>query len=87
MERAGEAAPHWPYGLLCARAPPRLLTRMVKQWHFEQDDDEKWMWKRSELDEEFASERSFTEQIDCMLDAVRFVVRRRRGASDDSTND
>ena len=60
---------------------------MTRQWHFEQDDDEKWTWKRSDLEEDVESDSSFTEQIDCMLDAVRFVVRRHRGVLDDPTRD
>jgi hypothetical protein len=50
------------------------------RWSFEQDGNERWRWKCLD-DAEGAthSEASFATEVDCMLDAVRFAVRRRRG--------
>ena len=56
---------------------------MARQWHFEQDDQEKWFWKREDTDEgTFDSPIAFENQTDCMLAAVRFAVQRRRAQID-----
>jgi hypothetical protein len=60
---------------------------MAERWHFEQDDDEKWTWKRSEVEEQVQSDGSFSECFDCMLDAIRYAVRRRRTLPEEPTND
>ena len=59
---------------------------LVPRWSFEQDGDERWRWKRMD-ESEGATESvaSFASEVDCMLDAVRFAVRQRRGES--GTND
>ena len=56
---------------------------MGRQWHFEQDEQEKWFWKREDTDEgTFGSAITFENQTDCMLAAVRFAVQRRRAQID-----
>ena len=52
---------------------------MPQRWQFEQDGNLRWRWKR--LDDqhgEVGSVGSFPDQTACMLDAVRYAVRRRR---------
>ena len=49
---------------------------MAQQWHFEQDAQEQWHWKR--LEDEAQSGASFESATACMLDAVRTTVQRRR---------
>ena len=56
---------------------------MGRRWHFEQDDQEKWLWKREDTEEgTFGSSVAFENQTDCMLAAVRFAVQRRRAQID-----
>ena len=69
------------------RVATRLLTSRVtrraalnRDWHFEQDADARWRWKRvDDAGGHIESAQSFATEVDCMLDAVRFAVRRRRG--------
>ena len=49
---------------------------MAQQWHFEQDAEQQWHWKR--LEDEAESRETFASAADCMLDAVRTTVQRRR---------
>ena len=58
---------------------------MSERWRFEQDDEQKWTWRHSKSDEHVESDDAFTHCIDCMLDAVRYVVRRRRETPDETT--
>ena len=60
---------------------------MAERWLFEQDEECEWTWTHSGLDEEVQSSTSFDERIDCLLDAVRYAVRRRRSISDESPED
>ena len=49
------------------------------QWHFEQDDQAQWRWKHTPAEQgEVGSTDGFATQVDCMLDAVRYAVRRNR---------
>ena len=50
-----------------------------EQWRFEQDEQHQWHWKLAENEAE--SEKSFKSATECMLDAVRFAVNRRREQS------
>ena len=53
---------------------------MSPRWCFEQDGNERWRWKRlDETEGATESAATFATEVDCMLDAVRFAVRRRRG--------
>ena len=54
---------------------------MGERWVFEQDGELKWSWTRSDDDERIRSGSSFAECVDCMLDAIRHAVQRRRSAS------
>jgi len=50
-----------------------------RQWQFEQDDAGQWRWRR--VDETLGnvdSVDSFANEVDCMMDAVRYAVGRRR---------
>ena len=58
-----------------------------QQWHFEQDESLKWVWKFTQEDEHTQSPGSFASCADCMLDAVRHTVQRRRASSPNSTGD
>ena len=49
---------------------------MSQQWQFEQDEQQQWHWR--EADAETESQKSFSTATECMLDAVRFAVQRRR---------
>ena len=52
---------------------------MSQQWQFEQDAQGQWRWKR--VDERLGavdSAASFATEVDCMMDAVRYVVGRHR---------
>jgi hypothetical protein len=52
---------------------------MTRQWQFIQDDQAQWRWKRSDESQgDVDSPVSFECEIDCILDAVRFVVRQHR---------
>ena len=65
------------YASVCAYHEGAALS---PRWSFEQDGDERWRWKRMD-ESEGATESvaSFASEVDCMLDAVRFAVRQRRG--------
>ena len=52
---------------------------LTPQWQFEQDTEARWRWKHLDrVEGEVGSTDSFATQVDCMLDAVRFAVQRRR---------
>ena len=58
------------------------------RWCFEQDGNERWRWKRlDEADGATESTATFATEVDCMLDAVRFAVKRRRGEAGASDED
>ena len=52
---------------------------MSPQWHFIQDAQEQWRWKRiDESHGDIDSSDSFTSEIECIMDAMRYAVTRRR---------
>ena len=52
---------------------------MHHRWQFEQDDHARWRWKRLDGERgDVDSAASFADATACMLDAVRYVIRRRR---------
>ena len=52
---------------------------MSPQWHFVQDDHAQWRWKRvDETQGDVDSAESFMNEIDCIMDAMRYAVARRR---------
>jgi hypothetical protein len=53
---------------------------VAQQWHFEQDAQQQWHWKLAENEAESA--KSFKSATECMLDAVRFAVNRRRARAE-----
>ena len=56
---------------------------MPRQWHFEQNDDANWQWKRiDEAQGDVDSTSTFAMEIDCIMDAVRYAVARRRSLVD-----
>ncbi|HYC47114.1 MAG TPA: hypothetical protein VED01_16695 [Burkholderiales bacterium] len=59
-----------------------------QQWQFEQDAEARWRWKHvDDTETEIGSADSFATQVDCMLDAVRFAVQRRRDEAGMSEDD
>ena len=56
---------------------------MALQWRFEQTDDAQWRWKRTDDAEgDVDSASTFEKEIDCIMDAVRFTVARRRAQTE-----
>ena len=52
---------------------------MSRQWQFAQDAQGQWRWKRiDDAQGEVDSPESFATEVDCMMDAVRYAVGRRR---------
>jgi hypothetical protein len=52
---------------------------MAQEWRFEQDDHAQWRWTHFDGENESVkSSRTFPSQLGCMMDAMRFVVQRRR---------
>jgi|KBSMisStaDraftv2_1062788.scaffolds.fasta_scaffold2126105_1 hypothetical protein len=52
---------------------------MENHWQFEQDDEFRWRWTHTTEEKQQAqSSESFDRPADCILDAVRYAVRRRR---------
>lgn len=52
---------------------------MPLQWQFEQTDDAQWRWKRTDdVEGDVGSAATFEKEIDCIMDAVRYTVARRR---------
>ena len=52
---------------------------MSRQWQFEQDAQGQWRWKRfDETLGDVDSTDAFPNEIDCMMDAVRYAVGRRK---------
>ena len=49
---------------------------MAQQWHFVEDDKHQWHWQRTE--DTAKSAAPFSSATECMLDAVRYAVQRRR---------
>ena len=55
---------------------------MSPQWHFIQDDQERWRWKRvDESDGDIDSANAFGSEIECIMDAMRYAVTRRRSGA------
>jgi len=53
------------------------------RWVFEQDDDLQWRWVHlTGNTQERQSAEAFNKPMDCVLDAVRRAVLRRRAMSD-----
>jgi hypothetical protein len=56
---------------------------MPQQWQFEQNDDAKWQWKRiDDAQGDVDSPVTFAKEIDCIMDAVRYTVARRRSQTE-----
>jgi hypothetical protein len=53
---------------------------VAQQWRFEQDEQQQWHWKHA--DNAAESGKSFESATECMLDAVRFAVNRRRARAE-----
>ena len=53
---------------------------MAQQWQFEEDDQKQWHWQRTE--DVAKSAKSFPSAVQCMLDAVKFAVQRRRAEAE-----
>jgi len=51
---------------------------MTQQWQFVEKDENEWHWERTEDTQKSAT--TFSSATECMLDAVRFAVQRRRAA-------
>ena len=51
----------------------------------QQDEEQQWHWKQPDAETESA--KSFSTATECMLDAVRFAVQRRRGEFEGSGED
>ena len=52
---------------------------MAKQWRFEQDEKAEWRWTHLDGEKDpIRSATGFPNQLRCMMDAMRFVVQRRR---------
>ena len=49
---------------------------MAQQWEFVEDEEKQWHWQSTETKAHSAG--SFPTATQCMLDAVRFAVQRRR---------
>jgi hypothetical protein len=56
---------------------------MGNEWRFEQDDASRWRWTRKGDSQHVESARSFESPVACVLDAVRYVVERRRSDSNE----
>jgi hypothetical protein len=55
---------------------------METRWQFDQDEESRWRWTRMNGDKpEAQSAESFERPRDCVLDAMRHVVRRHRPSS------
>ena len=54
------------------------------RWVFEQDDDQQWRWVHlwGDAQQQQQSAESFQQPMDCVLDAVRHVVMRRKAMSE-----
>ena len=56
---------------------------MSPQWQFEQTEDARWRWKRiDDAQGDVDSTATFAKEIDCIMDAVRCTVARRRAQSE-----
>ena len=56
---------------------------MENRWVFEQDDELQWRWVHLTGNaQQRQSEEAFQRPMDCVLDAVRHAVLRRRAMSD-----
>jgi hypothetical protein len=54
---------------------------MAQQWRFEQDEQAQWRWVHMDgKNETVTSNCTFPNQLRCMMDAMRFVVQRRRAS-------
>ena len=49
---------------------------MAQQWQFVEDERHQWHWQRTE--DKVKSSAAFSSATECMLDAVRNAVHRRR---------
>jgi hypothetical protein len=62
---------------------PRSVN-VDNKWIFEQDDELRWRWIYREHDaQQSESAETFQRPMDCVLDAVRHTVMRRRAMSDE----
>ena len=48
---------------------------MEPEWRFEQDERGGWRWFHMDGQNETVSTETFPDQVRCMMDAIRFVVR------------
>jgi hypothetical protein len=58
---------------------------MAEQWKFVQDEQSQWRWTHTdENDRRVESKASFENQAQCILDAIRFAINRRRASAADA---
>ena len=55
---------------------------MGQEWRFEKDGNGQWRWVHLEGLKETVSTQTFPDEIHCVVDAMRFVVRRRRAEAE-----
>ena len=61
---------------------------MSPQWHFIPDDQAQWRWKRiDESQGDVDSSHAFASEIECIMDAMRYAVTRRRSSVARSRDD
>jgi hypothetical protein len=65
--------------------PNAKVAHVAQQWHFVENDEHEWRWERG--DDTAKSETAFASATECMLDAVRFAIKRRRDAAPTSQKD
>jgi hypothetical protein len=76
---AGRALPTIPcLAIAAAIETSRSGGTMEQEWRFEQDENGQWRWLHLDGLNETVSTQTFPDEVHCVLDAMRFVVRRRR---------
>jgi hypothetical protein len=63
-----------------------LVMRELPRWLIEQDDAGCWRWTRTDASSRTVSSCAFARHAECVLDAIRHALKRRRHEEEGQTH-